>query len=635
MSRGCGFAWSEVEFDGVGGRYVARWEQSRARRRPGAALQNVKISLLDAVSGEDLGGHRTADTLEAVAEKAGAGMKRFLRSSMLAQGMFDRFLSAKENERAELLEEATGTGIYAATGMEIFRRRREAEGEVASLADSIAAAPVLSAEERAAMEKELEEAKAAAEDARKRLAAVDAGLGELRRLREEAAAAKRVLASRRARRAKCEEAAAGLDAALAESSAALQKALSAAAAGAAERENARLAARPALKAAVDATREALDFAISAEALESRRRRLKPGEPCPLCGATDHPYAAGAAVPVRGRLQIAHDAALAALENFDAAQRDAEARLRNAVDAAKTAHADATSRAATAKAWNESAAAELAAAESAAADADAACAAALAALAARFPPDAPDADVERTLAASSARLSAAFGAANRAAGALDARLKLDSANRSQRASREAKLVQARETAARWTVLDGMLGGSGGEKFRRYAQGVTLRRLLAAANPHLFDMTAGRYSLVWDVASADASKLLPSVVDADRAGEVRPVTNLSGGERFQVSLALALALSDVSGAKGEVGNLFLDEGFGSLDAKALDCALDALCRLRLDGRLVGIISHVAAIGERIPARIEVVKIGAGRSVLRLPYGEEKSRLGGIRGGAAQPA
>ena len=155
--------------------------------------------------------------------------------------------------------------------------------------------------------------------------------------------------------------------------------------------------------------------------------------------------------------------------------------------------------------------------------------------------------------------------------------------------------------------------GGEKFKRYAQGITLRQLLVSANPHLAAMTQGRYEMVWNPEAKDADKLLPSIVDKDQGGVTRPVTNLSGGERFQVSLALALGLSEMSSDKLSVDSLFLDEGFGTLDGKTLEAALDTLCRIQQNGKLIGIISHVAEVGERITTQIEVRKIGGGLSVL----------------------
>jgi exonuclease SbcC len=106
---------------------------------------------------------------------------------------------------------------------------------------------------------------------------------------------------------------------------------------------------------------------------------------------------------------------------------------------------------------------------------------------------------------------------------------------------------------------------------------------------------------------------NVIDSYQAGEVRSTKNLSGGESFLVSLALALGLSHMASRKVRVDSLFLDEGFGTLDDEALDTALETLAGLRREGKLIGVISHVAALKERIAARIQVEPHTGGRSLL----------------------
>ena len=99
------------------------------------------------------------------------------------------------------------------------------------------------------------------------------------------------------------------------------------------------------------------------------------------------------------------------------------------------------------------------------------------------------------------------------------------------------------------------------------------------------------------------------------EVRSTSSLSGGERFLVSLALALALSNMGGQGGLAGTLFIDEGFGSLDRESLDFAMSALEALQAQGRMIGVISHVDALKERIPVQIQVTRYGAGASTVEL--------------------
>jgi exonuclease SbcC len=107
----------------------------------------------------------------------------------------------------------------------------------------------------------------------------------------------------------------------------------------------------------------------------------------------------------------------------------------------------------------------------------------------------------------------------------------------------------------------------------------------------------------------------IQDTYQADAVRPVTTLSGGESFLVSLALALGLSDLAGRQTQIGSLFIDEGFGTLDAETLDMAISSLENLQANGKMIGIISHVEALKERIPTQIQVIKMTGGASQLRV--------------------
>ena len=163
-----------------------------------------------------------------------------------------------------------------------------------------------------------------------------------------------------------------------------------------------------------------------------------------------------------------------------------------------------------------------------------------------------------------------------------------------------------------ALNEITGSADGNKFRVFAQNMTLSMMINLANAQLEKMN-GRYVLT---ARPDSSDLELSVIDKEQAGEIRPTENLSGGERFIISLALALALSQISGNKSRIDSLFLDEGFGSLDEETLSTALDALGEVRREGRMIGIISHVQALRERIAAKIEVIPKREGVSVIKGP-------------------
>lgn len=164
------------------------------------------------------------------------------------------------------------------------------------------------------------------------------------------------------------------------------------------------------------------------------------------------------------------------------------------------------------------------------------------------------------------------------------------------------------AARWERLDALIGQKDGGKFRRFAQGLTLATLVHHANDHLRDL-APRYQLV-HLADAEYPLAL-AVRDGALADELRPTTGLSGGERFLVSLALALGLSALRGQDARIESLFIDEGFGNLDAATLDAAVSALMALRSTGRQIGVISHVEGLADALPARVEVRRLSAATS------------------------
>ena len=170
----------------------------------------------------------------------------------------------------------------------------------------------------------------------------------------------------------------------------------------------------------------------------------------------------------------------------------------------------------------------------------------------------------------------------------------------------------EIYTKWCALNDLIGSAKGDKFRVFAQSVTLSMMINLANEQLERMN-GRYILT---ARPDNNELELSVIDKEQAGEIRPTENLSGGERFIISLALALGLSQISGNKSRIDSLFLDEGFGSLDDDALNTALEALGELHRSGRIIGIISHVQALRERIAAQIEVIHKSDGMSIIQGP-------------------
>jgi len=175
----------------------------------------------------------------------------------------------------------------------------------------------------------------------------------------------------------------------------------------------------------------------------------------------------------------------------------------------------------------------------------------------------------------------------------------------------KIAIQKKLFRRWSRLHMLIGSADGKKFRNFAQGLTFELMVAQANHHLKKMN-NRYILIRDT----NQPLNLNVIDTYQAGEIRSTKNLSGGESFLISLALALGLSRMSSNTIRVDSLFLDEGFGSLDEEALESALDTLSDLQEENKLIGVISHVAALKERIPLQIEIFRETGGKSRMKGP-------------------
>ena len=190
-----------------------------------------------------------------------------------------------------------------------------------------------------------------------------------------------------------------------------------------------------------------------------------------------------------------------------------------------------------------------------------------------------------------------------------RLRTQTENKAKVSGLQEELNVRRTESERWAKLNELAGSADGATFRRIAQGYTLDILLNYANVQLRELTR-RYRL-----ERVPETLALQVIDRDMCDEVRTVHSLSGGESFLVSLALALGLSSLSSNRMRVESLFIDEGFGSLDAETLRVAMDALESLRTQGRKIGVISHVQEMTERIPVRICVNRAGNGRSFLEV--------------------
>jgi len=190
------------------------------------------------------------------------------------------------------------------------------------------------------------------------------------------------------------------------------------------------------------------------------------------------------------------------------------------------------------------------------------------------------------------------------------LKIDAENRKNAENLLPKIEVQRGKTNLWQGMSDLIGSADGKKFRVFAQSLTLDLLLAMANEHMSSLSP-RFLLM----RVPTSEMELQVIDRDMGDDIRGVNSISGGESFLVSLALALGLSTLASGSTRIGSLFIDEGFGSLDQDTLDTALSTLDALQATGRMVGVISHVSGLTEKIGTRIEVTSTGGGKSCVRV--------------------
>jgi len=198
------------------------------------------------------------------------------------------------------------------------------------------------------------------------------------------------------------------------------------------------------------------------------------------------------------------------------------------------------------------------------------------------------------------------------GSISKELEINTQNIKKSEDKIKQLEKKKQAFQVWVKLNDMIGSSQGDKFAKFAQGITLDQLIYLANKHL-EILSPRYELQ---RNTESNKLLDiEICDGFQGDVIRGVNTLSGGESFIVSLSLALGLSSLASQKISIDSLFLDEGFGTLDSDSLELALNALNQLQSSGKMVGVISHVEALKERIPLQIKVEPKGDGTSVLDL--------------------
>ena len=183
----------------------------------------------------------------------------------------------------------------------------------------------------------------------------------------------------------------------------------------------------------------------------------------------------------------------------------------------------------------------------------------------------------------------------------------SLNKQQQFADQIAKIQVEET--RWNKISSLIGDAKGKDFRELAQQYNLDILVEYANQQL-GLLSQRYTL-----KRLENSLSLGIIDHDMDGELRSVSSLSGGESFLTALALSLAIANMASGSMKIESLFIDEGFGTLDASSLHMVMNALDQLQNQGRKVVLISHIQEMHERIPVQIQVNPLGAGASTIEI--------------------
>ena len=195
------------------------------------------------------------------------------------------------------------------------------------------------------------------------------------------------------------------------------------------------------------------------------------------------------------------------------------------------------------------------------------------------------------------------------GAITERFRKDQEIRDRNKEIYQKIEAQTKVANTWKQLFYLIGNSK-DAFNVYVQRITLQNLLKLANIHLNSLNK-RYSLKMESTYKKGEELNFNLIDHYQTNQSRLVDTCSGGEKFIISLALALGLSDLASKNVKIDSLFIDEGFGTLDNHSLETVIATLETLQSQGKVIGIISHVENLKERIPTQIKIRKKSNGIS------------------------
>ncbi len=201
------------------------------------------------------------------------------------------------------------------------------------------------------------------------------------------------------------------------------------------------------------------------------------------------------------------------------------------------------------------------------------------------------------------------------GAINQKLTSDRQSRERHKEGLLALELLKKDEVLWKTMNNLIGDATGKKFSNFVQDLTLEQLIGYANIRLQELS-DRYIL--DIPTAQEADKNDSlkIFDTYMGDARRSVNTLSGGETFMVSLAMAFALSDLAARNVNIESIFIDEGFGTLDSDTLNQAISILEKMQNEGdKSIGIISHVAALKERITTQIKLEKSGAGYSSISI--------------------
>jgi DNA repair protein SbcC/Rad50 len=574
--------FAEVEYEAKNQQYRSHWEISRSRN---GTLRDYNMSLSKLPEGEllDLKKSEVPAQNSAI---TGLDVDRFLKSMMLAQGDFTRFLKAKEEERSALLEKITGTDIYRRLGKASYEKSKEEREKLQYVQSQIDETKLLSDDVVRQYNKDLK--------------VLDKSITELKKkhgLYRTYCDWKKKVEHCTQNKSKLEEERVLLEQSQKDIDLKKQEMLMK------QQQKELKTHKPLLdevlhldmqievhkKAAKTLFSQVEDIELDPKYTEERSR-LQEGESCYLCGSKHHPYRKEKNNAILQLIEQLQQERQDKFGNRDVKKEQGE--LERRVFQASQKHDRAY------RSYQDIVVAlkiniqqyqlneEFLSKEEKMVELDV---------------------TPRDLLV----LEDEIGQYNRQIGALTKELQIHDFWKKKFEALGEKVTKQQKEYLRWKMLSDVIGDAEGKTFSKFAQRLTLDYLVTLANSKLGGLT-DRYAVVKGL----EQNLSLEIQDNYQGGCLRSVATLSGGESFLVSLALALGLAELASDNTQIDSLFIDEGFGTLDQDTLDLALSTLENLQaLSNKSIGIISHVDTLKERIKSQICLTKKSGGVSELKV--------------------